>query len=226
MINIILCNFQTTKGIKSIGPKGLLKVNAISKKPLIVQQIENIRKILGRKQYKIHVILGYQKDKVIKNLDKYNVLKKIHIVDHSMYDKFGEAKPVFDLINTLDSNSSCLIVNDGIIFTNLDIPKNNTIFTIKSEKKNFDIGAVVVENHVKYLCYDIPNIWAGVTFLHKKDIPLIKYINNNTITSKINPAFIFEYINCLIDSGVTFQTAKFRYNSIKHIKTNPKEQKI
>lgn len=222
MINIILCNFQKTKGIKSIGPKGLLRVSAISKKPLIVQQIENIRKILGRKQYRINVILGYQKEKVVRNLDKYNLLKKINIIDHFMYDKFGEAKPVFDLINTLDNNSSCLIVNDGIVFTSLEIPKSNTIFTIKDRKKNFDVGAVVVGNHVKYLCYDIPNIWTGITFFHKKDMPMIKQINDNTIDSKINPAFIFEYINCLIDSGITFQTINFRYNSIKHIKTNPK----
>ena len=52
MTNIILSSFQISKGIKSIGPKGLLPANSHTKKPLIIQQIENIKSIFGKKKHK------------------------------------------------------------------------------------------------------------------------------------------------------------------------------
>lgn len=218
MTNIILSSFQVSKGIKSIGPKGLLPVNSHTKKPLIIQQIENIKSIFGKKKHKIHVVVGYQKEKVIKTLDKYSFSKTLNIIKYRSYETYGQAKPIAELICSFEK-SNVLIINEGVLFTNLNIPKKTSIYTLPKNKHNFEIGAVITNNTVNYLCYDIPNIWAEITFIQKNDLFNIQDITQNKIQNKINPVFMFEYINYLIDNQVTFQTKLLRYNSIKHIKT-------
>ena len=224
MTNIILSSFQISKGIKSIGPKGLLPATSHTKKPLIIQQIENIKSIFGKKKHKIHIVVGYQKEKVLKVLDKHSLTKTLNIIKHKPYESYGEARPVSELICSFEK-SNTLIINEGVLFTNLSIPKKTSIYTLPKNKYNFDIGAVITNNKVNYLCYDIPNIWAEITFIQKNDLCNIQDITKNKIQDKINPIFMFEYINYLIDAGVTFQTKILRYNSIKHIKAVKGPQK-
>lgn len=218
MTNIILSSFQISKGIKSIGPKGLLPANSYTKKPLIIQQIENVKSIFGKKKHKIHIIVGYQKEKVLKTLDKYTNTKTLNIIKHKSYEIYGEAKPVSELICSFEK-SNVLVVNEGVLFTNLSIPKKTSIYTLPKNKNNFEIGSVIENNKVNYLCYDIPNIWAEITFIQKNDLLHVQNITKDKIQNKINPIFMFEYINYLIDTGITFQPKIMRYNSIKHIKT-------
>ena len=213
MINIILCNSLMTKGIKCIGPQALLTINH---KPLIIHQIKAIQRLFSHKRYRLHIILGYQKDKVKKTLEKYNYLNKknILLIEDDKYYEHSQTKILTDTLLTLGEDH-VILVNEGCLFSNISIPKHTCIYNIGKEKRGFDIGCIIQEEQVKYLCYDIPNVWSGITFLHKRDMARIHKITQQYLKDKVNYIFLFEYINSLIELGIVFESSKIRYNGVK-----------
>ena len=213
MINIILCNSLMSKGIKCIGPKALLNIN---NKPLIIHQIKSIQKSFSHKRYRLHIVLGYQRDKVKKILHKYDLLNKKNILikEDKNYNDCSQTKIITDILLTLQKEHA-IVINEGCIFSNISIPRATSIYNIGKIKKGFDIGCNIRKEQVEYLCYDIPNIWSGITFLHKNDIEQIQNVTLQYLKNKINYIFLFEYINSLIELGIKFEAVKMRYNGIK-----------
>jgi hypothetical protein len=202
MINIVFLCCEITKGMKSFGPKALIPM---SKKrnadPLIIKQIKEIHKLYDNTHYKIHVVVGFEHDRVLKVLKEY---KKINTIIYEQYAHNNSAGAVLESITKLGIDDY-LFIENGVISKYK--PKNDSHSYIPVIKKYhnglFPVGVTQTDTQAEYLFYDLEPKWPEVVFLHKSDVDhIIKVSQDNTVSHM----FLFEYINFLIESGISFRT--------------------
>lgn len=201
-MNIVFLCCEITKGMKSFGPKALIQIGKKkSSDTLIIKQIKEIQKAYDDTDHRIHVVLGFEHERVLKVLKDY---KKIHCIIYDQYSQTNSAGAVIDSINKIGKDNY-LFIENGIISKYK--PKNTDRSCLPIIKKydngSFTIGVTESEAKAEYLFYDLEPKWPEVVFMHQSDLDHIMRVSRDTGVSHM---FLFEYINLLIESGVNFHT--------------------
>jgi len=209
-------SYAITKGMKSFGPKALLKYK--DSKELINHQINN----LDDPDIDISVVVGFCSDKVRK---KINNISRVNIIENTKYSSYNEAYALELILQNYNSEkySGCLIINDGIIFgnsikkivTNPQEKDISKIFYINEEKRKgsiFKIGLTIAENKfVQHMFYDLTDsLWAELIYINNEDIKNIKKIYHASMRNM----FFFEIVNNSIDKGLKYNPVQVKKNSI------------
>lgn len=216
MIDIVFLCGGITKGMKSYGPKCVVPVGK-RKIPLVVEQINYLKK--NKNIDNIYIICGFESKKVCSLIEKEKN-NKVKILINDDYENTNSGASLLKILNKL--NKTTIIFEDGII--SYKIPKYNYSYIPILEKynKGYGIGSIIDEK-VKYLCYDLKNSWAEFACFGNKDIDYIKSIISNESTQKINSMFLFEIINLLIDNHVVFHAEFINQKTVRKI-INHKEK--
>lgn len=202
-MKIACCIFShnITRGMKSIGPIGILKKNSKSKS-LIVTQIEYLRKIF--KQVDIYVISGFGHDKLNKALRNK---KTVNTIINYEYDKknYGYALKLFlnAVQNSHNEYDGLFFLDSNIVLRSLQSKHKNISWVLvkkyKTNKKNKDYLGVNISdtNSINQLFYNTGNhLWCKSFYLTKNDLQVImdkKDLYHDNM-------FVFEIINDLIDN--------------------------
>lgn len=210
MIDVVLLSSGITKGMKSYGPKSIVPIGK-SKTPLVIEQINILKK--NRNIDHIYIVVGFESKKIISLAQRCNS-SKVHFIFNDNYENTNSGGALLKILDKL--NKTTIIFEDGIISYN--IPKYNYSYLpiLKKYNKGYGIGSIIDEK-VKYLCYDLENNWAEFVCFGNKDIDYIKSIINNELITKINSMFLFEIINLLIDNYVEFHAEFTNQKTIKKI---------
>lgn len=210
MIDVVLLSSGITKGMKSYGPKSIVPIGK-SKTPLVIEQINILKK--NKNIDHIYIVVGFESKKIISLAQRCNS-SKVHFIFNDNYENTNSGGALLKILDKL--NKTTIIFEDGIISYN--IPKYNYSYLpiLKKYNKGYGIGSIIDEK-VKYLCYDLENNWAEFVCFGNKDIDYIKSIINNELITKINSMFLFEIINLLIDNYVEFHAEFTNQKTIKKI---------
>ena len=192
MINAVILMPEITKGMKSLGPKGLLSIN---KKTLIVDhQIRLLKSI--NKHIKIHAVIGFEHEKVIPILLKH----KVDYVYNKEYKNFNQGYSLQLYLSKILKINKLLIINNGILLNAVDTIKKSLldnrsqIFTIKNGKSDFDLGTLTGISP-EYIFYDLPESWIECVYFGSNDISSLRYIVSTNIARNM---YLFEILNVYI----------------------------
>lgn len=218
-----ILSYEITKGMKSVGPKGLLKSK--KSKELIRCQIENIKD----KNIDINIILGFGLDKIKKKIENEN----INIVYNDLYETANQGYALELILNHYDfaKYDGCIIIDSGILF-NENIKK--TILSEKTISKIFYtnectdskscIGITFNDTKVEHMFYNLnKNIWNEILFINNQTLFFYKEFIYNI---KMRNMFLFEIINKSIDYGAHYQPIKAKKNNIIKILNSKDSSKI
>lgn len=216
MINIIFLCHEITKGMKSFGPKAIIPIGKKNNtEPLIIKQIKAIQKSFEQTPYRIHVVVGFEQDRVIKIVKNFSA--KINIIKYNQYAESNSAGAVLDCLSSI-KNGHYLFVENGILCDYK--PKNNNSSLIPVLKKNnkndkFTIGVTASDNKAEYMFYDlVHNKWPEILFVTEKDADEVRRIS---LDKSVGHMFLFEYINFLIESRIDFFIDKIANSQITKI---------
>ena len=201
-MNIIFLCYEITKGMKSFGPKALIPMGSKrNSTPLIIKQIKEIQKIYQHTNHNIHIVLGFEHERVSKILKDY---KKINTIIYDKYNETNTAGAIVDILGYI-GKEDCLFIENGIISKYK--PKQSIYSCLPmikaDDKESFPVGITHCENKAEYLFYDLEPKWPEVAMLHKSDFDHIMKVSANQAVSQM---FFFEYLNLLIESGINFHT--------------------
>jgi hypothetical protein len=200
-MNIASCifSYEITKGMKSFGPKGLLKSK--KSKELINCQISTVSDI-GQKTY---IIVGFGSDKLIKKLPQS---ESVQVIKNENYKISNEGYALKLLFNNFDHDKSdgLLIISNGLLvnFPSVKFDQSKIFFTTKNDKHDFNLGCVFDQNSniLENIFYNInDNVWCECIFISNSEINIIKQYMK---TIDIQNMFLFEIINNSIRYGAQY----------------------
>ena len=178
---------EITKGMKSVGSKALLKLNA--NLTILDYQIKSIKSLNRRN--KIFLSTGFQNNKILKTIDGYKNVTAIYEKD---YMNYNDSKHLINYIKHMKAFEDVFVLNNGVLFRKdcfRSIKKNESkIFLLDKPKDNFNIGCSTDE--CVYLFYDLPKKWSECIFLKKEALEKIYTFNQE---KSIEHYFLFETIN-------------------------------
>lgn len=218
-----ILSYEITKGMKSVGPKGLLKSK--KSKELIRCQIDNIKD----KNIDINIILGFGLDKIKKKIENEN----INIIYNDLYETANQGYALELILKHYDFNKydGCIIINSGILF-NENIKKtilsektiSKIFYTNESTNDKYCIGITFNDTKVEHMFYNLnKNIWNEILFINNQILSSYKEFIYNT---KMRNMFLFEIINKSIDYGAHYQPIKIKKNNIIKILNSKDSSKI
>jgi NDP-sugar pyrophosphorylase family protein len=205
-INILLLASEITKGMKSIGPKCLLKLN--NEKSVIDYQIQKAKSRYPNAH--ISVLTGFESDRVKKHIAN-NRYRSINIVYDKNYSLYNQTHAILTAIENLDNISNLLIIGSGVLFKQYPAIKsssNSTIFYLDQPKDNFSIGTLDMID--QYLFYGLPNIWSECVFFGSDAIKELSSLNKNMFKQ----LYLFETINQLIERKISFDNKVVQKNQV------------
>jgi len=193
--NLVLLHHEQTKGMKSFGPKALLKIKLHNKTDIVINhQLEQTSSNID-KESRIVIVVGFDKERLIKKLDISKKHKNTIIVDNTEYKKWNQSYAMMLGLQQIDNDLPTLIMDSGVLLQkpfsfaeNLSLD-NNIIFTNKSNKE-FDIGCTVHDTNVEYMFYDLNPKWINMLSIcpkYKTKIQTLSKLHKNSN--------IFEIIN-------------------------------
>lgn len=212
MLDAIIVVPEITKGMKSIGSKALLKINeSIS---ILEYQIQQLKKY--HKKINIHIIAGFEVEKITKLLNKY----KVNIIYNDDYISTNQTR----CLELFLKNYNCenlLIVSNGVLFKNNPfsnyISGESKVFLIDKPKTNFNIGCSNdISNSISYLFYDLPVSWSECVYMNKYAINTFYDI---TKKNNVSQMYLFEAINTMILYHINFNKAYISKKDIMKINT-------
>lgn len=209
-------SYEITKGMKSFGPKGLLKSKKSSE--LINHQIKNLKGIVDE----LCVIVGFGSDKLTKKIKTQN----INILQNNNYDKLNEGYSIQLLLDTYADIEGLLVISNGLLLDldNIEL-ETSTVITTNNKSKNFNIGCIVDHNNtLENMFYDISNTcWCEAVYFQKKELDMIRRYSK---TTSIKNMFLFELINTIIIVGGEFNVAKIASSKVVKIQSVKDTKKI
>lgn len=218
-------SYEITKGMKSVGPKALLKSKKA--KELINYQIDSVKD----KNIDIYIILGFGSEKVKRKIDH----QKVSIIDNALYDSTNDGYALELILKNYDCDkyNGCMIVNSGILF-NKDI-KLDIINSVKYNQSkiyyfnhtdtndSFQIGLTIIDSYVQHMFFNLSNnIWNEIIYLDNHSVNQYKKIYNPSMRNM----FLFEFINKSIDQGIIYQPIKVKYSNVIKISSIKDANKI
>jgi len=195
-----ILSYNITKGMKSLGPIGLLKKNTKSKE-LILQQIEDLKQIF--RSIDIYVISGFGNEKLQKTIEKkrnvYNIINKKYAEKNQSY----AIKLFLNAIkDSIDHYSGVFFIDSNIIIKHLASKKKNQSWLVMSKKNKLQDKEQIGVNldrdtgHVRYLFYNIgEHSWCQSLYLKQTHL---KYLIEMSEKFHDN-MFLFEIINKMIE---------------------------
>lgn len=233
-MNKIACyilSYDITKGMKSIGPKGLLKSTRSTE--LINCQIQNIKDL----NIDINIIVGFGAEKLKKRLCQLEDCN-IKTINNNLYESTNHGYALELILNDYNHAryTGCIIINDGVLFSNklkkillntqtLDSPK---IVYIQSESKNkkdtFHVGCSMTEhNNVQHMFFDLTNnLWTEIVYFDSSTLSQIQTM----YSTKMRNMFLFEILNKSIDLGIEYSAIKVKSSDILKINGAKDSNKI
>lgn len=217
--NVILLHHEQTKGMKSFGSKALLKIKLQNKTDSIIyHQLETFTKNLD-KESQIIVVVGFDKERLIKKIHLLDDNKKITIVYNKEYDILNTAYAMMLGLEKIENNYPTLIVDSGVLLqhkldTNEELMTQNNVVFINKNNQEFDIGCTLNDSKVEYMFYDLSPKWINVLSVSPIYRDRIKTISNIHKNSNI-----FEIINySLKDCQTKFSIIDTKVYHIKNQK--------
>lgn len=208
-IACFIFSYEITKGMKSIGPKALIKSKKA--KEFINYQIDSMKD----KNIDIYVILGFGSDKVKKKIEHQNV----SVLNNSLYESTNDGYALELILQNYDLKkyAGCVIINSGILFNRhikLDIMNSSKQNQSKIYYFNhnhsavFPIGFTIIDAIVRHMFFNLSNnVWNEVIYLD--NIAMKHY--KRTYSSSMRNMFLFELINNSIDQGIKYKPVKVKY---------------
>jgi hypothetical protein len=216
-----ILSYDITKGMKSIGPKALLKSK--KSKELINCQISSIKD----KNIDINIILGFGSEKIKKKVDH-----NVNFIDNLLYESTNQAYALELIMDNYDYEiyDGCIIINNGIIFhydiKNILLQDKNIskIFYMQNSKKNeFSIGVTIHNDNASHMFFNLDhNSWCEIIYLNNETMNYYK----NTYIKEMRNMFLFELFNKSIDDGNTFKAVKINKNKLIKISSIKDSEKI
>lgn len=216
-------SYEITRGMKSIGPKGLLKSK--KSKELINYQIDSMKDSC----IDIYTILGFGIDKIKKKIEHQNV----SIINNTLYESANHGYAFELILDNYDPNKydGCIIMGSGIL-CHSDI-KTNILNESKSKPRiyycnngntsSFPIGFTIINSVVQHMFFNLAeNTWNEVMYLDNNSLEHYK----NLYEKNMRNMFLFEIINKCIDSGVRHYPIKLKNNKIIKISNIKDANKI
>lgn len=223
MINIILLSSDIPKGMKSYGPKAIIPIGK-PEEPLIIKQIKKLKTLYGSAKHSIHIVTGFEYEKVEKIIHKYKY-KNINFVYDDCFDSVNNTYGLIQALKNINGNNF-LVVQSGIV--GCYKPKNikrSSLGIIKTTDANFNIGVREQKNKAVYMFYDLENIWSEIAYVGSDDYDTVmSLVSSDTFESKAKSLFLFETINGLIEHGIGFDLEPIKKNTIhkySHHKNKP-----
>jgi len=206
-----ILSYEITRGMKSIGPKGLLKSNKSTE--LINCQISNILD----HNIDIYVVLGFGAEKIKKKI-KYKHTKTII---NDLYDSANQGYAFELIIDNYDSSiyDGCIIVHNGVLFDKdtkehlikSDRSKSKIYYSNHSKDSIFPIGLTIVDSKVRHMFFNLAdNIWKEIIYIDNGSFMMYKDIYSQSMRNM----FIFELINKSIECGIIYHPIKTKNNSV------------
>lgn len=230
-MNKIACyilSYDITKGMKSIGPKGLLKSGR--SKELINCQIQNIRDV----GIDINVVVGFGAEKIKKKILDSN----IDTITNDLYESTNHGYALELILDHYNNTkyAGCLIVNDGVLFgpkikkiiLNADTIHLPKLIYMQSDNKHrkdiFNIGCSITEtNYIQHMFFDLTNnLWAEIAYFDNQTLSSIQKL----YSSNMRNMFLFEILNKSIDLGIQYTAVKIKISDILKINGAKDSNKI
>jgi hypothetical protein len=212
MINIILLSSEIPKGMKSYGPRSLIPIGK-SEEPLIIKQIKKIQSIYKSSRYKIHIVVGFESDKIVKLIKEYNLIKNINFIYDDCYESCNNTYGLLKALKEIKGDN-CLIVQSGVVgcYKPIDL-KKSSLGIFRSSANIFNIGIRSENDKAVYLFYDLENSWSEIAFIGSNDYAnIITLLSSDTFSKKIKSSFLFETINLLIEHNINFYLEPINFN--------------
>lgn len=233
-MNKIACyilSYDITKGMKSVGPKGLLKSTRSTE--LINCQIQNIKD----SNIDINIIVGFGAEKLKKKIFQSNDYN-IKTINNNLYQSTNHGYALELILKDYhhDEYCGCIIINDGILFSNklkkillnTQTINNPKIVYIQSESKNkkdtFHIGCSMTEtDNIQHMFFDLTNnLWTEIVYLDNHTLSQIQTM----YSTKMRNMFLFEILNKSIDMGIEYSAIKIKSCDILKINGAKDSNKI
>lgn len=199
-ISVLILTTLSDHGIKSLGNKSLIK---IKQKPIVVYQIECIKKALRSTEYEIVIVCSFDCTKIEKTIKQYMKNTNVRIVyEQSENINFGGAL-MTGIFNA--SYENILYFNYGLVFRNnvltpaLKERENNFAIIAKNhlQNENVDVGCFIEDNTVSNLFFNLAeHKYLDCAFFHKETI---RYLRKHTTPEQYRNKFTFEIINKLLE---------------------------
>lgn len=174
---------------KSIGSKALIPIDEST---LINHQI-NIIKSRFNNVFDIITVLGFESDKVSKNLSK-----DIRIVENENYTQTNMSRSIALGLKAAKSDNVFIIHGDmffgGEIFNNFSAHSSAAVDKF-GKLENDKIGVVVENQQIVNFAYGLPEKWGQLSLLRDKELDLARKITYN---SENNNLCSFEVLNKIL----------------------------
>jgi len=207
MNNVLLLHSDISKGMKSYGPKGLMPVGS-KKTPFIIQQIDNVEKSYKGTDFQIHIVVGFEKEKLIGIIKKFkkNIYSKINFIQHDNFVRDNQGPGFIWGLQQINKGNIFVIPN-GILTKNIFLANQNhniiPIFKHNKESGCHDNICVRTENEqVKYLFYGLDYEWTELCYFTEASYDTIRNISTTALLQ--HGHFFFEHINSMIEKGIVF----------------------
>lgn len=233
-MNKIACyilSYDITKGMKSIGPKGLLKSNRSTE--LINCQIQNIKD----SNIDINIVVGFGAEKLKKRICQTNECS-IKTINNNLYESTNHGYALELVLKDYNhaQYAGCIIINDGVLFSNklkkillnTQTINNPKIVYIQSESKNkkdtFHIGCSMTEHdNIQHMFFDLTNnLWTEIVYFDNHTLSKIQ----DMYSIKMRNMFLFEILNKSIDMGIEYNAIKVKSSDILKINGAKDSNKI
>lgn len=223
MKNKFLCihfAYQPTKNMKYLGPKGSISTKIKNKtRPIVMHSVEHIDNNIKDYETHHHIVVGFESEKVLKNIDNMSVGYSI-VVD---YKNTNHGKILKDNLLKYDYSKydGCLITSDigFLLQSEVNInPDKNYIFYTNSDSIETENTCNLDGDNIEYITYKTnSNYWTGMCFFSNEIIRLIKHLNLIYYT---DPLFLMEIINKSISCGAKFDGYKLTNKDFTYISNN------
>lgn len=180
---------EITKGLKSLGPKGLISVG---KKQSVVEHQIRLLKLIS-KQINIHAVIGFEHEKVSQVLEK----NKVNYIYNREYKNLNQGHSLKLYLDQILKVDKLLIINNGILLNAIEIIKKSVLdirsqmFIIKKGKSDFDLGTLP-GNNPEYIFYNLPESWTECVYFGPEDIANLRHLMS---IESINNMYLFEILN-------------------------------
>ena len=209
-LTVVIPAAGTGYRMKSYGPTCLL--NANKKQTLIEKSIDNIQKVFSNVD--IIVILGFESEKVIKNLPR-----NIRIVENFSYDETNMVESLRLGIN--NSVTDNLLIIDGDLIFNISTIKGITstgsscvLVDSKNSLRQDKVGMTIVEDYVTSFSFGLGQKWGKIAYLKGKEFDMFYKL---CLDKKKNKMFTFELFNIMINDECNLQSYDPKGAMIKEI---------
>ena len=218
--SILILNALPDKKIKSLGNKGLIKIN--SKDYLIDYQIKFLQLIF--KNPEIIIVGGFDSKRLKKYIDNNFKNYNIKYIDHKIDNKTNVGTSIRHGMKLI-SNTNCLIINSSLLFdiniSKIILKNISSSFALVHNGKG-SVGYTTKNNYLLNCYYDLPNSILDCVFINTIHLDSFKRI----CASPIDNLYLFEIINKCIQLDVKFKPVNIPIQALHNIDSLQNIEKV